>query len=95
MSLFASKTAGYPAEGDGSYNEVFRGLPLSHFPAPSGPILTVPSDASISEAVSILSAGKVLAAAVRNNEAPDTAALGEKYIGVIDFNSIVHWMMVC
>ena len=50
----------FPAEGDGVFNEVFRALPLHHFPAPTaGAVTTINSDTSVSDALALLSQGKL------------------------------------
>ena len=36
---------------------------------------------------------QISCAAVRNNAQPDTANWADKYLGIIDFNSIVPYMM--
>ena len=75
--------------------QVFRGIQIDAFPKPaSGSVVAISSEASVADALATLASSKVLAAPVRNNDAPDSAALLEKYLGVIDFNTIVHWMMV-
>jgi CBS domain-containing protein len=93
--IFETKPqGGFPTEGDGTYNEVFRALPLTHFPKPtSGHVLTLNSETSLTDALKALSDAKILSAPVRDNNQPDTASYANKFLGVTDFNTIVHFMM--
>lgn len=93
MSIFTvNHQAGYPVEGDGSHNEQFRQISLEKLPRPaSGAVTVISSDASVADALKTLGDAKILAAPVRDNEKPDSEPVIEKYMGVIDFNTIVHW----
>ena len=50
----------FASQGDGSYNEVFRGIPLDKFPAPAaGHVATLSSDASVADALKTLGDNKM------------------------------------
>lgn len=84
----------FPVEGDGTLNQFFQDLPLDEFPKPSmGKVLELPSDMSIATACRTLSERNFLAAPVRDVSVPDDASWVDKYVGIIDFLSIVDWMV--
>lgn len=81
-------------EGDGSLNEYFQKLSLQDFPQPAlGKVLELPSDLSVANACRALSAQHFLSAPVRDVEREEFESWMDKYIGLVDFLSIVDWMV--
>lgn len=56
-------------------------------------MVEINSDASLAEAVQILSENNVLSAPVRNVEASDDASWIDRYIGIIEFSGIAVWLL--
>lgn len=81
-------------EGDGSFNEFFKKLSLADFPKPTlGRILQLPSDLSVTNACRTLSAQNILSAPVLDVEKEEFESWVDKYVGIVDFLSIVDWMV--
>jgi len=84
----------FPVEGDGSHNEAFRRVPLDRFNlGKNGDVVTIDSNVSIIDAIKILSDQRVQSVPVRDVSKGEKAPLKEKYIGTIDFMSIISWLM--
>eukprot|EP00850_Spirogloea_muscicola_P001234 SM000004S15104 [mRNA] locus=s4:1278219:1281347:- [translate_table: standard] len=58
-----------------------------------GKVVEVPSDATISEAVVLLSENNVLSAPVRDVAASARTSWTERYLGMVDFPAIVVWVL--
>ncbi|KAK4773316.1 hypothetical protein SAY87_028335 [Trapa incisa] len=75
-------------------NACFEGIPLSAFPpCPSSQVIEIRSDASLAEAVRVLSEHRILGAPVFDVDAPEDASWMEKYIGIVEFAGIVVWIL--
>lgn len=75
-------------------NSCFESIPVSAFPpAPSSQVIEINSNASLAEAVDILSKHKILSAMVLNVEAPEDASWIDKYIGIVEFAGIAVWLL--
>lgn len=64
-------------------------LPPSHL----GAVLDVRSDASLEDAIRLLSTHGILSAPVRDVAAPEDASWIDRYLGVVDFPGIVLWVL--
>lgn len=56
-------------------------------------VIEIPSDASILDAVQILSRNNILAAPVRNADAESGADWKDRYIGIIDYSVVILWVL--
>ncbi|XP_047310750.1 SNF1-related protein kinase regulatory subunit gamma-1-like [Impatiens glandulifera] len=75
-------------------NACFESIPVSAFPqAPSSQVVEINSDATLAEAVQLLSQHKLLSAPVVNAEAPDDASWIDSYMGMVEFAGIVVWIL--
>ncbi|KAF3774973.1 SNF1-related protein kinase regulatory subunit gamma-1 [Nymphaea thermarum] len=75
-------------------NSCFKIIPVSSFPPTAlSQIIEINSDASLEEAVEILSKYKILSAPVRNVEADDCASWIDRYIGIVEFAGISVWLL--
>uniref|UniRef100_A0A0C9QV72 TSA: Wollemia nobilis Ref_Wollemi_Transcript_7419_1472 transcribed RNA sequence n=1 Tax=Wollemia nobilis TaxID=56998 RepID=A0A0C9QV72_9CONI len=75
-------------------NSCFEKIPVLAFPAPpSKQVIEINSDASLSEAVQLLSKHKILSAPVRDVKAPEDASWIDKYIGIVEFAGIAVWLL--
>lgn len=75
-------------------NSCFESITVSAFPpAPSSQVAEIKSNASLAEAVQILSKHKILSAMVLNVEAPEDASWIDKYIGIVEFAGIAVWLL--
>lgn len=75
-------------------NACFESIPVSAFPpAPSSQVVEINSDASLAEAVQLMSENKVLSAPVVDVDAPEDASWIDRYIGVVEFVGIVVWIL--
>ncbi|KAK8489338.1 hypothetical protein V6N13_021413 [Hibiscus sabdariffa] len=73
-------------------NACFESIPVSSFPlAPQG--VEIRSDASLAEAVQILSQNKILSVPVVNVNAPEDATWIDRYIGIVEFAGIAVWIL--
>ncbi|GMI67348.1 SNF1-related protein kinase regulatory subunit gamma 1 [Hibiscus trionum] len=73
-------------------NACFESIPVSSFPlAPQG--VEIRSDASLAEAVHILSQNKILSVPVVNVNAPEDATWIDRYIGIVEFAGIAVWIL--
>ncbi|KAK3144977.1 hypothetical protein QOZ80_4AG0320640 [Eleusine coracana subsp. coracana] len=75
-------------------NSCFEDIPVDSFPRthPSQ-VIEIPCNASLAEAVEILSKNKILSAPIRNVEAPEEASWMDKYIGIVEFAGIAMWLL--
>eukprot|EP00054_Salpingoeca_dolichothecata_P003653 m.27923 g.27923 ORF g.27923 m.27923 type:complete len:333 (-) comp14034_c0_seq1:49-1047(-) len=80
-------------QGDGSLNKLFASIEVSYFTKPSKGIITVPSDLSISDAVSVLAKHDILSCPVRDVAQPDDAGWRDKYLGFVDMGGAL-WAML-
>jgi hypothetical protein len=81
-------------EGDGSLNAHFAAIPVTKFPHPAlDHVLELPSDLSVGNACRTLSKQNFLAAPVFDVEFESTDPWTDKYAGIVDFLSIVDWMV--
>ncbi|KAG0491106.1 hypothetical protein HPP92_007969 [Vanilla planifolia] len=75
-------------------NSCFESIPVSSFPpAPPSLEIEIPSDASLADAVEILSKNKILSAPVWNVDAPADASWIDRYIGILEFAGIAVWLI--
>ncbi|XP_031373824.1 SNF1-related protein kinase regulatory subunit gamma-1 isoform X2 [Punica granatum] len=74
-------------------NACFEGIPLSAFPPSPSSQVEIRSDASLAEAVRLLSEHRILGAPVVDVDAPKDASWMEKYIGIVEFAGIVVWIL--
>ncbi|KAL6973053.1 SNF1-related protein kinase regulatory subunit gamma-1 [Sarracenia purpurea var. burkii] len=75
-------------------NTCFESIPVSSFPpAPSSQVIEINSDASLAEAVQLMSQNKVLSAPVVDVDAPEDASWIDRYIGIVEFGGIVVWIL--
>lgn len=77
-----------------SLTAAFAQIPVSSFPeAPGGKVIEIPSDASILDAVQILSTNNILAAPVRNAEVESGTDWKGRYLGIIDYSAVILWVL--
>ncbi|XP_037418273.1 SNF1-related protein kinase regulatory subunit gamma-1-like [Triticum dicoccoides] len=75
-------------------NSCFDAIPVSSFPQTFGAqLVDIPSDATLAEAVDILSRNRINGAPVRNVEAPEDASWIDRYIGIVEFAGIAVWLL--
>ncbi|KAI8529204.1 hypothetical protein RHMOL_Rhmol12G0206400 [Rhododendron molle] len=75
-------------------NACFENIPVSAFPpAPSSQVIEINSDASLAEAVQLMSEHKVLSAPVVDVDAPKDASWIDRYMGIVEFVGIVVWIL--
>ncbi|CAL5372993.1 unnamed protein product [Camellia sinensis] len=75
-------------------NACFESIPVSSFPsAPSSKDIEINSDASLAEAVLLMSQHKVLSAPVVDVDAPEDASWIDRYMGIVEFAGIVVWIL--
>ncbi|KAG5537175.1 hypothetical protein RHGRI_024566 [Rhododendron griersonianum] len=83
-------------------NACFESIPVSSFPpAPSSQVfgnlvnlvIEINSNASLAEAVQLLSQHKILSAPVVDVDAPEDASWIDRYIGIVEFAGIVVWIL--
>ncbi|EMS57715.1 SNF1-related protein kinase regulatory subunit gamma 1 [Triticum urartu] len=75
-------------------NSCFDAIPVSSFPQTFGSqLVDIPSDATLAEAVDILSRNRINGAPVRNVEAPEDASWIDRYIGIVEFAGIAVWLL--
>ncbi|CAN4087969.1 unnamed protein product [Withania somnifera] len=75
-------------------NACFENIPVSDFPpAPSNQVIEIKSDATLAEAVKLLSQHKILSAPVVDVDAPEDASWIDRYIGIVEFAGIVVWIL--
>ncbi|XP_016505945.1 SNF1-related protein kinase regulatory subunit gamma-1 [Nicotiana tabacum] len=75
-------------------NACFENIPVSDFPpAPSNQVIEIRSDATLAEAVKLLSRHKILSAPVVDVDAPEDASWIDRYIGIVEFAGIVVWIL--
>ncbi|KAG5617943.1 hypothetical protein H5410_017767 [Solanum commersonii] len=75
-------------------NACFENIPVSDFPpAPSNQVIEINSDATLAEAVKLLSQHKLLSAPVVDVDAPEDATWIDRYIGIVEFAGIVVWIL--
>ncbi|XP_076907641.1 SNF1-related protein kinase regulatory subunit gamma-1-like [Bidens hawaiensis] len=72
----------------------FSKIPVSSFPlVPRGKVIEIQADTTISDAVKILSESNILSAPVKNPDAADTTDWKERYLGILDYSTIVLWVL--
>ncbi|KAI4328397.1 hypothetical protein L6164_020754 [Bauhinia variegata] len=77
-----------------SLTDAFAKIPVSSFPGvPGGQIVEIPADTTIGEALEILSECNILAAPVKDPDAGTSLNWRDRYLGVIDYSSIVLWVL--
>uniref|UniRef100_A0ACD5XEX5 Uncharacterized protein n=1 Tax=Avena sativa TaxID=4498 RepID=A0ACD5XEX5_AVESA len=75
-------------------NSCFDAIPVSTFPQTFGSqLVDIPSDATLAEAVDILSRNRINGAPVRNEEAPEDSSWIDRYIGIVEFAGIAVWLL--
>ncbi|KAD4385803.1 hypothetical protein R6Q59_035871 [Mikania micrantha] len=75
-------------------NACFESIPVSEFPhASSSKVIEIKSDASLGEAVRLLSQHKILSAPVVDVDAPEDASWIDRYLGMVEFAGIVVWIL--
>ncbi|KAI4314202.1 hypothetical protein L6164_027135 [Bauhinia variegata] len=74
--------------------DAFAKIPVSSFPGvPRGQVVEIPADTSIGDAVKILSECNILAAPVRDPDAATSSNWRDRYLGIIDYSSIILWVL--
>ncbi|KAJ4973342.1 hypothetical protein NE237_006516 [Protea cynaroides] len=77
-----------------SLTAAFSRIPVSSFPnVPGGKVIEIPADASIGDAVKILSECNILSAPVRNTDAGVSHDWRNCYLGIIDYSAIILWVL--
>lgn len=72
----------------------FTKIPVSTFPqVPRGKVIEILADTSIGDAVKILSESNIVSAPVRNPDAGDSMDWKERYLGILDYSTIVLWVL--
>ncbi|XP_007224598.1 SNF1-related protein kinase regulatory subunit gamma-1-like [Prunus persica] len=72
----------------------FAKIPVSSFPGvPEGKVIEIGADASVSDAVKILSEHNILSAPVTNPEAETSSDWRERYLGLIDYSAVILWVL--
>ncbi|KAG6555826.1 hypothetical protein Mapa_002466 [Marchantia paleacea] len=75
-------------------NAAFETIPVSFFPLLAlGSVIEVKSDASLEEALEILSSHHIYSAPVPDVQAAAESSWMEKYLGMVDFAGIIHWLL--
>ncbi|XP_010550732.1 PREDICTED: SNF1-related protein kinase regulatory subunit gamma-1 [Tarenaya hassleriana] len=75
-------------------NACFESIPVSAFPpAPACQDVEIKSDATLAEAVEILSKHKILSAPVVNVKAAEDDSWIDRYLGIVEFAGIVVWLL--
>lgn len=85
----------FPKESESGWlNPIFEEYPLGKFQKPaSGGVICVDVDTTIANACATLSTNNILCAPVRDPSKPASAGWSERYVGIVDFLGIVHWMV--
>ncbi|XP_022726416.1 SNF1-related protein kinase regulatory subunit gamma-1-like isoform X2 [Durio zibethinus] len=74
--------------------DAFTRIPVSSFPqVPGGKVIEILADATIADAVKILSECNILSAPVRNPDAVTSLDWRERYLGIIDYSAIILWVL--
>ncbi|KAA8533009.1 hypothetical protein F0562_032874 [Nyssa sinensis] len=77
-----------------SLTAAFATIPVSSFPeVPGGKVIEILADTPIGNAVKILSECNILSAPVRNPNAGNSMDWRDRYLGIIDYSSIVLWVL--
>ncbi|KAJ8647529.1 hypothetical protein MRB53_000552 [Persea americana] len=77
-----------------SLTKAFEKIPVSSFPeVPGGKVIEIASDASIADAVRILSGHNITSAPVTTPEALNSTDWKERYLGIIDYSAIILWVL--
>ncbi|CAH1414250.1 unnamed protein product [Lactuca virosa] len=72
----------------------FTKIPVSTFPqVRRGKVIEILADTSIGDAVKILSESNIVSAPVRNPDAGDSMDWKERYLGILDYSTIVLWVL--
>ncbi|GJN16904.1 hypothetical protein PR202_gb03930 [Eleusine coracana subsp. coracana] len=76
-------------------NSCFDSIPVSSFPHTfaGAQLVEIPSDATLAEAVDILSRNRIISAPVWNVDAPEDASWIDRYIGIVEFAGIAVWLL--
>ncbi|XP_023766705.1 SNF1-related protein kinase regulatory subunit gamma-1 isoform X2 [Lactuca sativa] len=75
-------------------NACFESIPVSQFPqTSSSEVIEIRSDASLGEAVRLLSQNKLLSAPVVDVDAPEDSSWIDRYLGIVEFAGIVVWIL--
>ncbi|KAD3642223.1 hypothetical protein E3N88_31447 [Mikania micrantha] len=72
----------------------FSRIPVSSFPqVPRGKVIEIQADTPIADAVKILSESNILSAPVKSPDAEDSTDWKERYLGILDYSTIVLWVL--
>lgn len=83
-----------PMPEEEKLNACFDKIPVSFFPPTErGQVIEVSSDTSLSDAIHTLAKNRILSAPVRDVDAPEDASWMDKYLGVIEFAGVAHWVL--
>ncbi|KAJ1286860.1 hypothetical protein BS78_03G384400 [Paspalum vaginatum] len=76
-------------------NSCFDSIPVASFPHAfdGAQLVEIPSDATLAEAVDILSRNRIISAPVRSVDAPEDASWIDRYIGIVEFAGIAVWLL--
>ncbi|KAJ9568260.1 hypothetical protein OSB04_004226 [Centaurea solstitialis] len=75
-------------------NACFESIPVSQFPQASpNQVTEIKSDASLGEAVRLLSNNKILSAPVVDADAPEDSSWMDRYLGIVEFAGIVVYVL--
>lgn len=89
-----AKTSHEPLPVAGLLNSAFAGKSLDIFPAPaSGGVVTLTASTSVGDACATLSTNNILCAPVIDDTLPADAGWSDKVLGIVDFLSLVAWML--
>ncbi|KAL5553911.1 hypothetical protein UlMin_041312 [Ulmus minor] len=74
--------------------EAFARIPVSSFPdVPGGKVIEILADTSVADTVKILSEYNIFSAPVKNPEAKTSSDWKDRYLGIIDYNAIIQWVL--
>ncbi|KAH7331475.1 hypothetical protein KP509_20G035600 [Ceratopteris richardii] len=83
-----------PIPQEEKLNACFDKITVSLFPPMErGEVIEMSSDTSLAEAVHILATNQILSAPVWDVDALEDASWIDKYLGLIEFEGIVHWIL--
>ncbi|CAN4076391.1 unnamed protein product [Withania somnifera] len=74
--------------------DAFAKIPVSSFPqVPGGKVIEIDAEISVGDAVKILSESNILSVPVKNPAAQNSSDWRERYLGILDYSSIVLWVL--
>ncbi|XP_048135065.1 SNF1-related protein kinase regulatory subunit gamma-1-like isoform X1 [Rhodamnia argentea] len=77
-----------------SLTSAFARIPVSSFPqVPGGKVIEIEGDASVADAVKVLSEHNIMSAPVRNPDAKTSTNWRDRYLGIVDYSAIILWVL--